>query len=384
VEAFAGHPEIDGIVVVARADEVARCRAELAGVSKVLGIAVGGRTRQDSVSAGLFLLGDGAEAPDLPDGSDVSDLSDGLAGGAGVAPVNEPIVLVHDAARPLVSHAVITRCLHSAIEHGSGIAAMPVADTLKSADADGRIIGTVPRDGLWAVQTPQAFPVRILMDAHVCARDEGFSGTDEASLVERLGAPVMLVEGAPENFKITRPEDLALAEAVLAGRARQDYCAMRIGFGYDIHRLAAGRELYLGGVRIDHSRGLDGHSDADVLLHAICDALLGAAGLPDIGVLFPNTDPAYKDARSTALLAEVVRRIGEAGYAVGNIDATVIAEAPKIGPHVADMRRIIAEILEVEGACIGIKATTNEGLGAIGRQEGIAAHAVACLRGASH
>ena len=350
--AFAAHPQIDGIVVVAAPAEVARCRAALAGIEKVLAVVAGGQTRQASVAIGLFALG-----------GDPDDL-----------------VFVHDGARPLVSAAVLDRCLAGAREHGNAVAALPVTDTLKAASEDLVVQRTVDREGLWAMQTPQVFRVSTLFEAHGAARAAGWTGTDEAALVEQFtDEAVHLVPGDPANFKITRPEDLALAEALWQSRRTSPMSQPRIGFGYDIHPLVEGRALMLGGVEIPSSRGLDGHSDADVLLHALCDALLGAAGLPDIGHLFPNTDLAYKGASSLSLLAEVVRRVGEAGYAVGNADMTLIAEAPKIAPYVAEMRAIVAAALRVEPSQVGIKATTNEGLGSLGRGEGVAAHAVALL-----
>ena len=352
--AFADHPGIDGIVVVAGAGEVARCREALDGLDKLLAIIPGGETRQVSVAIGLFTLGGAAD----------------------------DLVLVHDGARPLVTPEIITRCLDGAREFGNAVAALPVADTLKAVDDAQTVQRTVDREGLWAVQTPQAFRIATLFDAHIAARDQGWSGTDEASLVERFGAePVHLVLGAPDNLKVTRPDDLKLAEALLRARSGEQMAQTRIGFGYDIHPLVEGRLLMLGGVAIPSPRGLDGHSDADVLLHALCDALLGAAGLPDIGNLFPNTDAAYKGISSLELLRQVRERVGAVGYSVGNVDLTLIAEAPKISPHVPQMRTLIAECLRIEPARVGIKATTNEGLGSLGRGEGIAAHAVAAIVG---
>ncbi len=354
VEAFAAHAAIDGILVVAGAGEVARCREALAGVDKLLSIIPGGETRQASVAIGLFTLGGAAD----------------------------DLVLVHDGARPLVTPDIITRCLEGAREFGNAVAALPVADTLKAVDAQQAVQRTVDREGLWAVQTPQAFRMATLFEAHIAARDQGWTGTDEASLVERYGSePVHLVLGGPDNFKVTRPADLNLAEAVLRARMDGPMAQTRIGFGYDIHPFIVGRKLMLGGVEIPSPRGLDGHSDADVLLHALCDALLGAAGLPDIGNLFPNTDPAYKGISSLELLRQVCARTVAAGYQVGNVDLTLIAEAPKIAPHVPQMRALIAEALRIEPARVGIKATTNEGLGSLGRGEGIAAHAVAAIIG---
>lgn len=351
-QAFAAHPQIDGIVVVAGPSEVSRCREALAGVGKVLAVVAGGQTRQESVAIGLFTLG-----------GDPDDL-----------------ILVHDAARPLVSAAVIDRCLDGAQQFGNAVAALPVTDTLKAADDALIVQRTVDREGLWAMQTPQVFPLATLFEAYSAARTMGWTGTDEAALVEQFSdEPVHLVRGDPANLKITHSEDLALAEALWQSRHPVPMTQPRIGFGYDIHPLVEGRKLFLGGIEVPSPRGLDGHSDADVLLHALCDALLGAAGLPDIGHLFPNTDPAYKGASSLLLLAEVVRRVQEAGYAVGNADMTLIAEAPKIAPYIAEMRAAIADALRIQPSQVGIKATTNEGLGSLGRGEGIAAHAVALL-----
>ena len=294
----------------------------------------------------------------------------------------DTLIMVHDGARPLLTPSVIGRCLAGAQAHGNAVAALPVADTLKSADAHHIVTGTTDRTGLWAVQTPQCFRLATLFHAHGAARSTGFVGTDEASLVEAFGdEPVHLVLGAPDNLKITRPEDLPLAEAILQSRYPQVTVQTRVGFGYDVHRLVPGRRLVLGGVEISDTmgRGLEGHSDADVLLHALMDALLGAAGLPDIGHLFPNTDSSYAGADSTRLLAEVARRVAAEGYTVVNVDVTLIAEAPKIAPYISRMRAIIAPLLRVEPAQVGIKATTNEGLGALGAGMGIAAHAVAAL-----
>ncbi len=343
---------MDGLLVVTGPGDVARCREILSGLPKLLGIVPGGASRQDSVAVGLYALGG--------DGDD--------------------FVLVHDGARPLLTPSVIDRCLDGARAHGSAVAALPVADTLKSADARGTVTGTVDRSHLWAVQTPQIFRTSELFRAHAAAAAAGFTGTDEASLVEAFGAErVHLVPGASDNLKITRPEDLHLAEAIMNARRPTSPLETRVGFGYDVHRLAPGRRLVLGGIEIPHTQGLDGHSDADVLLHALMDALLGAAALPDIGHLFPNTDPAYAGADSAALLSHVARRVADAGYRVVNVDLTLIAEAPKIAPYVEAMREVVARRLSVSVTQVGIKATTHEGLGALGRGQGIAAHAVAAL-----
>jgi 2-C-methyl-D-erythritol 4-phosphate cytidylyltransferase/2-C-methyl-D-erythritol 2,4-cyclodiphosphate synthase len=339
------------LVVVARDDEQNDLR-RLAASGKRTEIVVtpGGATRQDSVACGLAMLDD-------RDGDD--------------------IVLVHDSARPLVSRAILDACISGALASGAAIAALPVSDSLKSAGEDAIITGTVDRSGLWAMQTPQAFRLRLLRAAHAHAMQAGFQGTDEAAVVEHLGGhPVRVVPGARENIKITEPADLVFAEQWLS---RTRASELRVGLGYDIHRLVPGRPLWLGGVEIPSELGLDGHSDADALLHAVCDALLGAVGLPDIGHLFPNTDDAYKGVSSLKLLAEVHRRLLLEGWVVGNIDCMVIAERPKIAPYIAAMRDAIAGTLETTATRISIKATTNEGLGALGAGEGIACHATAAV-----
>ena len=352
VEAFANHPEIEGIVVVCGPEEIPACRTALAGTEKLMAIVPGGRTRQESVAMGLFALGSSADE----------------------------LVIVHDGARPLISAEVISRCLNTARHHGNAVAALPVTDTLKAADDAHVVTRTVDRNRLWAMQTPQVFRVATLYEAHTGARDRGWTGTDEASLVEMFTEEsVHLVAGDPANFKITRPEDLRLAQAFLLPHSEALLMFPRIGFGYDIHPLTTGRRLVLGGIEIPSERGLDGHSDADVLLHALCDALLGAAGLPDIGNLFPNTDAAYKNISSLSLLRDVYGHLTKLGFSVGNVDITVIAEAPKIASYVPQMRTVIAEALGITAPQVGIKATTNEGLGALGRGEGIAAHAVALI-----
>lgn len=292
--------------------------------------------------------------------------------------VETPLVAVHDGARPLVTADLIARCLENAAEYGTGIAAVPAGDTLKSVGDGRRAVKTVPRDGLWAAQTPQCCRTADLLAAYDIPGWER-DVTDESGLLERAGHAVRLVEGSRENLKITTPEDLSLAEAILRARKETSMPVPRVGFGYDVHRFAPGRPMILGGVDFGLDYGLDGHSDADALLHAVMDALLGAAGLSDIGHLFPNTDPAYLNASSLDLLHEVVRRIRGEGYSIGNVDATVIAERPKIAPRVDQMKANIAAALGIPVTAIGLKATTNETLGSLGAGEGLAAHAVCVL-----
>lgn len=289
-------------------------------------------------------------------------------------------ILVHDAARPLVHPEEIKKVIAAAREyHAAGIA-VPVKDTIKEIDDLQFAVATPPRDILWAIQTPQGFDASLLRRAYREAEADGFLGTDDASLIERLGIKVKLVHGDYSNIKITTPSDLAIGEALLRGRKSKGEESMRIGTGYDVHRLVSGRKLILGGVEIAHALGLDGHSDADVLLHAIKDALLGAAALGDIGRHFPDTDNQYKGASSLVLLKKVRQLLAEKGYEAYNIDATIIAEKPKLAPYIEQMNQNIAAALEINWDQVNIKATTTERLGFTGREEGIAAQAVATIR----
>jgi len=291
------------------------------------------------------------------------------------------IVAIHDGARPLVTHDIIRASIASARENGAAIAAVPVIDTIK-ASTDGFVGTTIDRSELYAVQTPQTFRVSTIKSAYEQAYEDGFLGTDDAFLVERLGLPVAVVAGSYENLKITTPPDIILAEAIMRHRheSQNGPTAMpRIGHGYDIHQFAPGRRLYLGGIEFPGEEGLLGHSDADVMLHAIADAILGAAALDDIGHLFPNTDPAYKDASSLILLAKVGEVVRERGWRIGNIDVTLIGERPRIAGHTSAMKEKIATALSISPDQLSIKATTAEGLGAIGQGLGIECHAVALL-----
>jgi 2-C-methyl-D-erythritol 4-phosphate cytidylyltransferase/2-C-methyl-D-erythritol 2,4-cyclodiphosphate synthase len=291
------------------------------------------------------------------------------------------IILVHDAARPFVTRDVIDRAIDGAQRHGAVVAAMSVRDTVKQAgeasDDGSRLIrATIPRDSVFLAQTPQAFRRDVLARA----LDEGkeVDATDEAMLVERLGLPVHVVEGDARNLKITMPEDLAAAQR----RLEEDGSSprlMRIGNGYDLHRLVAGRPLILGGVTIPFDLGLDGHSDADIVCHAVTDAILGAAGAGDIGRLFPDTDPKWKGANSIELLKGAAARIREAGYGVANVDVTVIAQKPKLLPYLDEMRGNLAAALGVDPSAVSVKGKTNEGVDSMGRSESMAAHAVALL-----
>lgn len=311
-------------------------------------ITIGGKERQDSINAAL---------------KEVSPQSD--------------IVLVHDAARPLVEVGDIERLIAAAREYRAAGLAVPVKDTIKKVNDDVFSVSTPPRESLWAIQTPQAFSVSVLKAAYVQAERSGHLGTDDAGLVERMGIPVKLVEGRYTNIKITTPEDMLIASAFL--KAERENVRMRVGIGYDVHRLVEGRKLILGGVEIPYELGLDGHSDADVLLHAVKDAMLGAAALGDIGRHFPDTDGRYKGISSLILLKKVNEIIMEKGFFVNNIDAVVMAQKPKLAGFIPQMITNIADTINIDSGMINIKATTTERLGFCGRGEGMAAEAVVTL-----
>lgn len=290
-------------------------------------------------------------------------------------PTGVVFVAVHDAARPLVSHALLERLIDAARRDGAAVPALPVQDTLKRATDGKRVLETVPRTDLYRVQTPQVLRADWLINAHRTADEEGFQhATDDAQLLERAGYPVTLVPGDPFNMKLTTSEDLHLLR-----RYAGEGALTRAGIGYDIHQLTEGRKLMLGGIEIDYPLGLQGHSDADVVVHAICDALLGAAALGDIGQHFPNSNPRWKDAPSLSLLAQVRTLLQQHGWQPLHIDAMVIAEAPKLAPYIPHMRVRIAQTLGLIPEQISVKATTNEGMDAVGARRAIACYAVATL-----
>ncbi len=343
--------EVEAVAVAVPPESVAVVRdlARSAGLSKVIAVVPGGVDRQASVAAGLKVLPPG---PDL--------------------------VLVHDGARPFLSRRLVSLVIAAAVRDGSATAALPVYETVKRGE-DGWVRETLDRATLHRIQTPQAFRRALLEQAHDAAARDGFRGTDDAVLVERLGSPIRLVPGDPVNIKVTVPEDLELAEAMLS-REQDAARSPRVGIGFDAHRFDPGRRLVLGGVEVPHDRGLRGHSDADVIVHAVMDALLGAAGCGDIGHHFPPTDPAYAGANSLVLLARVRDMIGHRGWQPVHVDVVVMAEVPRLAPHVPAMREAMAEVLGLSPESVNVKATTVEGMGAIGREEGIAAHAVASVR----
>ena len=339
---------VDEILLIARPEDIDTfmVQAKEAGVTKLRTAVAGGNTRQQSVANGLAAL-----------------------------PAETTLVGVHDGARPLIDPDTIAAVIEAAAQCGGAAVAVPVNDTLKRTNADGIIIDTPDRANLWRVQTPQVFDRAALCAAMDTAMADGKDYTDDCQLMEAAGHKVKLVTGLDTNLKLTTPEDIALAKALM--KESKD---MRIGHGYDVHKLVEGRDLILGGVKIAYEKGLLGHSDADVLTHAVMDALLGAAALGDIGKLFPDNDPAYKGADSIMLLRHVAKRVGEEGYTIGNVDATILCQRPKLAPHIPQMRQIIADACGIDVTCVSVKATTEEGLGFTGSGDGIAAHCV-CLLG---
>lgn len=342
VEAFLRSPRITDVVVALPPDVAAAPPSYL--LDARVRIVAGGARRQDSVA------------------------------NACAAASRAEIVVIHDAARPFVTDAIISRTIDAAARDGAAIAALPVRDTVKRAPVGGMVAETLPREEIFLAQTPQAFRAQVLLDA-LALSSTATDATDEAMLAERAGHGVRIVEGDARNIKITTMDDLTLAESLLGGGA----AAMRIGNGYDLHRLVPGRPLILGGVTIPFEKGLQGHSDADAVCHAVTDAVLGAAACGDIGRHFPDTDAAWKDANSLELLRQAAAVVRSAGYVVSNVDVTVVAERPKMAPHVDAMRANVAAALGVDARQVSIKGKTNEGVDAMGEGEAIAVHAVALV-----
>jgi len=311
----------------------------------------GGATRQASVRHGLEALCEHNNAPKF--------------------------VLIHDAARPFVSDTLVYRAITAANIYGAAVPGVPLSDTVKEIDTEGRIVATPPRARLRAVQTPQAFRFDLILDAHRKAAASGVLDlTDDAAVGEWAGHRIHVFAGEDSNMKITTAEDLARAEARLVG----DLADIRTGQGYDVHAFGPGDHVWLGGLKIAHDHGLVGHSDADVLSHAITDALLGALADGDIGSHFPPSDPQWRGAASRIFLAAAAAKVRARGGAVSHIDATVVCERPKLGPHRDAIRASIAEIVEIPLDRVAVKATTSERLGFTGREEGIASLAVATVR----
>ncbi len=349
VSAFIGCPLVEKVIVVINADDEDLYRSHVTEHEKLLEPVAGGATRQISVANGLEAL-------------------------AGLKPDR---VLIHDAARPFVSQDTIKRVAAALDAHTGAIAALPVVDTVKR--TNGAVIeDTLPRDHLWTAQTPQGFRFDAILEAHRQARDGAQdSFTDDAAVAEWAGHPVAVVEGNRENVKITTPDDLDFARSVRDGQKHM--METRTGSGFDVHAFEPGDHVVLCGIHIPHDASLAGHSDADVALHALTDAILGAIGEGDIGQIFPPSDDQWKDASSDIFLVEAMNRLARRGGRLMNADITIICEAPKIGPHREAMRQRVADILETEIGRISVKATTSEQLGFTGRREGIAAQAVAAI-----
>lgn len=351
VEAFLAHPAIGDIVVVIHRDDHALLERALGDKLGRVQVVEGGATRQESTRLGLQAL--------------TTDRS--------------RAALIHDGVRPFVDAGVIDRTL-AAIAPGVGaLPSMPVSDTLKQADGDGKVARTIDRKSLFSAQTPQGFVLSDILDAHERARAHPeVEFTDDASIAEWAGMAVRLVEGSPDNVKLTFARDIEMAHQRLAGAAMR-FPDVRTGNGYDVHALEPGDFVTLCGVEIAHGARLSGHSDADVGLHALTDALLATCGAGDIGTHFPPSDPQWRGAASRIFVEHAAKIVRAAGGRIANADITLICEAPKVAPHRPAMTAAVAAMLGVEAGRVSIKATTNEKLGFIGRQEGIAAIATASV-----
>lgn len=342
IEVYLRHVACRSVIVVIGEGQEDLCRDALGPVTEKVVFAPGGATRQQSVLSGLNAVARLADPQD--------------------------IVLIHDAARPFVTTALIDRVLDGVAGHGAALPGLPVVDTLKQAPDGGRIRHTVPREGLFRAQTPQGFRLSEILDAHRAAVSEV---TDDAALFETLGKPVWIVPGDPANVKLTTEDDFAAAEERLANLLEP-----RTGMGFDVHRFAEGDGVWLCGILVPHDKRLEGHSDADVGLHAITDAILGSISDGDIGSHFPPSDPTWRGADSARFLKHAGDRLAAQGGRILNIDATLICERPKVGPHRDAMVARVADILNISKDRVSIKATTTERLGFTGRGEGIACQAI--------
>lgn len=363
---FHAHQHIDRIIVAVPQNMVEETKVLLQEfqLMEKTEVIAGGLRRQDSVQKGLLTLSHQHIADDST-------------------------ILVHDGARPLVSASLITACIEAIEIHQAAIAAVPVKDTIKRADAHQHIAATVDRTALWQAQTPQGAQFNILQQAFKAA--ESIDVTDEAMALERIGIKVYLVNGSAKNIKITRPEDLCIAENILQSIQfqhtevfmehfnPQHSPLLKIGHGYDAHRFAMGKKLVLAGIKIAHDMGLDGHSDADVVTHALCDAILGALGMGDVGRHFPDTSQEFKDIYSIKLLEHVIELMEKEGYTLNNADITIILQKPKLTPYMEKMCQCLAETCNADIKQINIKATTTEKMGFTGREEGIACHAMVTI-----
>jgi 2-C-methyl-D-erythritol 4-phosphate cytidylyltransferase / 2-C-methyl-D-erythritol 2,4-cyclodiphosphate synthase len=343
VEAFYRHPRVDGVRVVIHPDDRKHYDEAVQGLD-LLAPCFGGKERQDSARLGLESL---------------AELKPGR-------------VLIHDAARPLVDAGTIDRVIAALDDAPGAIAAIPVTDTLKRG-AEGRIAGTVERAGLWRAQTPQGFRYDAILAAHRALAGEAL--TDDAAVAERAGLAIALIQASEENFKVTTEEDLRRAERLMGAGFEQ-----RVGTGFDVHHFGPGDHVMICGLRVPHTHGTVGHSDADVGLHALTDALLGTIGSGDIGSHFPPSDPQWKGQASARFLRHAADLAEVRGAAIVNVDVTIVCESPKIGPHREAMRKIVAEILRIDVGRVSVKATTTDKLGFTGRGEGMAAQAIATVR----
>ncbi|MCA0424523.1 MAG: bifunctional 2-C-methyl-D-erythritol 4-phosphate cytidylyltransferase/2-C-methyl-D-erythritol 2,4-cyclodiphosphate synthase [Proteobacteria bacterium] len=350
--AFLCHPMVSGAVIVIHPDDRAHAKDAVSRAAnpeaKPVTLAEGGATRQQSVAAGLDALSVAEDA----------------------------LVLIHDAARPFVSESLITRAISAGLRHDAAVPVLPVVDTIVTVDAAGLQTGTADRTSLRAVQTPQVFRLGAIRAAHAAVVQTGRDDfTDDAGVIRAQGGVVATFAGCPNAFKLTTPEDVARADSAL----RRNLTDIRAATGYDVHQFGPGDHIMLGGVRIAHDQGVVGHSDADVLLHALTDALLGAIGDGDIGIHFPPSDMRWKGAASRVFLAEAVRRVKARGGEIRCLDGTVVCEAPRIGPHREAIRALISEVAGIDISRVGLKATTSEKMGFTGRREGIAALATATI-----
>jgi 2-C-methyl-D-erythritol 4-phosphate cytidylyltransferase/2-C-methyl-D-erythritol 2,4-cyclodiphosphate synthase len=351
LDAFVSHPRIHAVAVVIAASDKAHYAAvspEKAGLPPPID---GGANRQESVRLGLVGLGN----------------------------VEPDQVLIHDAVRPFASPDLIDRVILALEQNDAVVPTLPVSSTLKTVDG-GMVTGTVPRDGLQTAETPQGFRYAAILTAHERAHADGLAFTDDAAVAEWAGIPVVAVAGEAGNVKLTTPGDFDMAEHRLAAEVALAAGDVRVGTGFDVHAFGSGVEVVLGGIHIPYGRGLTGHSDADVVLHALTDAILGALADGDIGDHFPPSDPQWRGVSSDRFLAFAAGRVTARGGRIAHLDVSVVAEDPKIAPHRDEMRRKIAAICGVSPDRVAVKATTNEGLGFIGRGEGIAATATATIR----
>jgi len=355
LEAFLAHPDIRHAIVVIHPDDRALYGGTLGALpvssSAVLPCVYGGETRQDSVRNGLEAL----------------------------AALDPDMVLVHDAARPFASAGLIGRAVEAAQRWGAAVPGVPVTDTIKIIGPESEVVSTPERARLRAVQTPQAFRFRLLLEAHRKASSSNLHGfTDDGALAEWAGLPVHVFDGEADNIKLTHPADFADAERRLKGNA-MTYLT-RLGTGFDVHAFGEGDHVWLGGIRVPHDRGVIAHSDGDVILHALTDAILGALADGDIGTHFPPSDPQWRGASSDRFLAHAVALVRDRGGIVDHLDTTLLCEKPRLGPHREAMRQRIAEIAGLRLDQVSLKATTTEKLGFTGRGEGIAAQAAATIR----